>query len=778
MPSTLNRRDSATDTGWISALSGVRRRLRGLQPSTADPALDDSLPERVLDLVSDPTVLVDAQGSIRIANRAARDAFGALGQGEPLEARLDIDHREEYRTQLALSAAGESTTESQAIVVRPDGAEARVLLTVSPLANSAPPLYAVRLRDPGPDPEVAEAQARRRTLHVVLNALPDPVVAVDRSGRVLFRNQASTRQISPETEAALPAHEWHAADAVMRTGVAAVGEEPDAGGGIRLTTRIPVTSRTGGVIGLVAISRDVTSQKASQARLLDAARVAEASARAGGEVLAMTSHEVRTLMSGVAGMTALLLDTDLDADQRDFVETIRSSSDSLLRVVNDVLDMSKMDAGMLELEHQPYDLRRTVKGALAVVAHQAREKGLALAGTVDRAVPGLVAGDSGRVQQVLANLLTNAVKFTEQGSVQVHVEAAAGPAPALVFSVEDTGIGIEPDRLDAVFEPFAQADASTARTHGGTGLGLTICRRLVGMMGGELTAESAPGGGSVFRFTVALDASPAQDPPAEELPAQQPPAQELPVQEQPAEEPPAEQAPIPDAPPSAVTPEPLAAEAAKANAAEMENEVEANEPAPLEMLLATDLTVSPQAPPPPVSLTLSDPALAAPADVVAPPAADDVAEGPHTPNSRTSKVMDMGSILPSASVLLVEDDPVMQKVTGLTLRRLGYRPTVVDNGSKGVLAARSARYDVILMDVMMPVMDGLEATRRIRAATRPDEVRPAIVALTANALDGDRQRCLDAGCDDYLSKPVAPAELAATIERAIREQQDAASAEA
>ena len=620
----------------------------------------------VLDALPDAVFVVDADDRVRAANRAVAAVLGhapeaVVGAGFA-ETLLPPRSRDGYRARLsAPDAAGPS---ARLPVVRADGTEIVAEVSVRPVPGAA--TVAVSVRDvsasQASEAALATAEGWQRVLRTVVDAIPDPVVAVDRAGKVVLRNRAGG-------DGALPAPDRRAADAVMRSGEPVVEEEPDPAGGVRLTTRVPVRDRAGAVVGLVAISRDVTAQKEAEARLRDDKRAAEAAARANSEFLATTSHEIRTLMNGVTGMTTLLLDTDLDDEQRDFVDTVRTSSDALLAVINDILDFSKIESGLLSIEDRPFSVHQTAKEALSMVAQQAAAKGLALGFDVADGVADAVRGDAARVRQVLVNLLSNAVKFTDEGSVRVRVEPAApvGGRPALAFAVEDTGVGIAPGRLEAVFERFAQADDSTARTHGGTGLGLSICRRLVQMMGGEMSAESALGEGSTFRFTVAAG-DPAGEPPAA-------------------------------APPVTVA------------------ETEAASP---------------------------------PADLP----------------SRAS-VMSTDAILPSARVLLAEDNPVNQKVALLTLRRLGYRPDIVGDGAQAVAAVRRHAYDVVLMDMMMPVLGGLDATRQIRADPGPHPA-PAIVALTANAMEGDRQRCLDAGCDDYLAKPVAPKVLAATIEKSVR----------
>lgn len=683
------------------------RRLRDLVPRSWRSALggDGGLPIEVLDAVPDPFLVVDEEGRVEVANWALTGVLGhdidALVGADLVEALAPPRLHRAYRDRLR-SAADDAPIAPLA-VLHADGTEVAVELSLRALPDAR---VAVCLRIAQADLAAARdaAEGRLRVLRTIVDALPEAVVAVNRAGRIVFRNPASTEVhgTSADDERALPPRQWHEAAAVLQSGEPALGQEeagPD--GRIWRTDRVPIRDAQGAVVGLVAISSDVTDQKAEEARLRDEKHAAEAAAHANREFLATTSHEVRTLMSGVTGMTALLLGTELDDEQRDFIETVRTSSDALLRVINDVLDLSKMEAGRFELEDRPFDVRGAVRTALGMVTQQAAAKGLKLEGEVADDVPETVHGDPARIQQVLVNLLSNAVKFTDEGAVLVRVDRAG--RAALAFAVEDTGAGIAPDRLDAVFEPFAQADRSTARTHGGTGLGLTICRRLVGAMGGELTAASEVGQGSVFRFTVAVDL-PADAADETSAPA---PAPSVPAE--------ADEAPLIDVP-------------------------------------------------------LADMA----------PAGGDGALGDGAPPDEPSPpdravVMSTDAMLPGARVLLAEDNPMVGKVTTLTLRRLGYRPDVVVDGAKAVMSVRARPYDVVLMDIMMPVMDGLEATRQIRADPGRHPM-PAIVALTANAMAGDRQKCLDAGCDDYLSKPVDPQQLAATIERAIREREAAPAA--
>ena len=669
--------DTASSVPWLQRVVGRLRSPSEDAPSALIPAL------AVLDAIPDPFIVVDAADRVRALNAAAVEAFGYAEDavvGEPLaDALIAPDDRDAYRA-LCTSRASSAVVRA----VHADGTGVRVDVSVRPVPTSGGPVFGVCLREPLGDPSetaqaLAAAEGRQRVLRTVVDTLPDPVVAVDRVGQVVLRNRADLQAIGDAPpEHALDPDQWTAAQAVMEAGEPVYDrEEPGPDGATLATTRVPVRDRAGAVVGLVAISRDVTAQKAAEAQILHDKRAAEAAAQGYSDVLATTSHEIRTLLNGVTGMTALLLETDLSDEQHAFVDTVRTSSDALLGVINDVLDFSKIEAGLLAIDDREYDVRRVTEEALRMVAQQASTKGLRLSRAIGENVPATVRGDAGRVRQVLVNLLSNAVKFTNEGTVRLRVGWAPpnqGHPAALTFAVEDTGVGIAPDRLEAVFERFTQADDQTAQTHGGTGLGLAICRRLATLMGGELTADSALGVGSVFRFQI-----------------------------------------------------PLGAQAAA--------------------------TAAPSGP--------ATETLVAPSDAPVPASPVDAASA--------------GEFLSSARVLLAEDNPINQQVAVLMLRRLGYKPDVVENGAEAVRAVRSEPYDVVIMDMMMPVMGGLEATQTIREDAGPHP-GPAIVALTANVMDGDRERCLDAGCDDYLAKPVAPADLAATIERALRTRAEALAA--
>ncbi len=651
-----------------------------------------------------------------------------------------------------------------------------------------------------------ELARERDLLKTITDNIPDLIYVKDRAGRFITCNSALTKLLGLKSVDDLVgktdydfsppemACNYVADDQiVMRSGKPLIDQEETSQhtDGSRLwllTTKVPLTGPDGAVMGMVGIGRDITARKLVSEELMAAKETADAANRAKSEFLANMSHEIRTPMNGIMGMTELLAGTQLANEQREFLGLVQQSADSLLRLLNDILDFSKIEAGRLELEEINFNLRDCIGKAIKLLTLKADDKGLELAGRIDPRIPNELIGDPGRLRQIIVNFVGNAIKFTHSGEVVVDVnpDDLSADKAVLHVTVRDTGIGIPKNKLQKIFEAFSQADTSTTRQFGGTGLGLSISSRLIEMMGGRVWVESEVGIGTTFHFLIHFGVAEDQTPrrPAElsklagtrvlvvdDNPTNRRILQEIMV--------------LWNLEPVLAHDGFVALEAVKQSRddgtpfglilldfhmpemdglefAERLLEIEGAEYGPI-VILSSSMSgmnslrlrrcgIERYLTKPVIASELLDAMLGvlgeSKSDILAPI----IYEQPVQSTPR--------------KILLAEDGLVNQRVAMGFMAKWGHDVTLASNGREAVEAVNRERFDLVLMDIQMPEMNGYEATATIRASEMNTNRHLLIVAMTAGAMKGDREKCLAAGMDDYISKPFNPEDLQRVIETA------------
>jgi PAS domain S-box-containing protein len=678
-----------------------RKRQPGLvETGSPDAVWDETANEDLFESAPIGYLEIDLKGIVRRVNRRECELRKLAPRemvGKHCSDLIPPADRQRYREQLDRRMTGQTALlPYQHQYLRPDGTTVTVEVHEYRLENRHRQVVGLRLASL----DVTErkksedhAYETAAELRALFQAFPDLFLRLDREGNILDckGGQSSDPFLSVEKFAdrnlgdILPAPVvdlfGEAQDKVRKSGAMEVIEftvEGRQGQQVYESRLLPLSWDH-----WIAVVRNITARKSGELKLTEYAQELErkneelesalVTAREATQLksrfLANISHEIRTPMNGVLGMTDFLLATKLTAEQQEFAESIKRSADSLLTLINDILDISKIEAGKMRLDRVPFQLGPTINEVASLFALEARMKGLGFISTIPSDLPRVVVGDPGRLRQVLTNLIGNALKFTDHGEIGVQAElmSEATNVVQIRFTVHDTGIGMPADQQGRLFESFIQGDGSSTRRHGGTGLGLAISKQLVELLGGEIGVASEPGQGSRFWFTASF----GKQAPGE-IPAHKAPAEKT-----------------------------ITRSAAKVQTA------------------------------PPVNRTIA----AQPAVVAS-----------------------------HLRVLLAEDNEINQRITLRLLEKLGLAADAVVNGREAVQALEKRKYDLVLMDCQMPDMDGFEATAIVRSREGTARRTP-ICALTANAMEGDRERCLAAGMDDYISKPVGLEKLQKAVDR-------------
>ncbi len=811
MPDSGKSREQLT---MLAENQQLQSRLQDAERQLDELRAEQSLLEALMETIPDDIYFKDRDGRFLRINRAKALRSGLtdprLARGQTDADFFQTEHADASLAQEREIMESETPlVDEVARLVWPDGHSSWVSATKVPLRDHSGHIIGTVgiSRDITKHHETEEAlHVERDRLRTLIDNLPDHIFIKDRNGRFVTVNSTLVISLGKESEAELigrcdrdifdsaTAKIFEADDQrVMTTGLMLFNREEElvTAEGFRrtiLTTKVPLRTTSGEIVGLIGICRDITERKLAEEELRRAKDAAEVASRAKSDFLANMSHEIRTPMNAVIGMTELLLGTEVQSEQREYLETIRDSADSLLGIINDILDFSKIESGKFELESYPIEVREWLGDAVRTLGIRAHAKKIELAFEIEEAVPQFILGDGLRLRQIILNLVGNAIKFTEAGEVLVSVKVAQQNAERvkLHFIVRDTGIGMTPEQLSRVFEAFEQADTSMTRRFGGTGLGLSISSRLASLMGGQIKAQSVFGQGSTFDFIVDFTKTSTG-------------ASEKPVNTD------------------------LELYAGLRVLIVDDNDTNrrillrmcqnwrmspiavADATSALEQLRQASETG------PPFDLVLTDASM---------PDIDGFTLASHIQQDRkigsvvvmmlTSldqthgtkdlerfgiksflvKPVKQSDLLdaimlaldgrrsdrpvavenqPAASqirplqILLAEDSLANQKLAIGLLKRWGHTLTVANNGRQAVDKAAQGAFDLILMDVQMPELDGLEATALIRQEQARTGQRIPIIAMTAHAMKGDKERCLEAGMDAYVSKPVRPHEILAAM---------------
>ena len=780
------------------------------QREHADTQREHALLRTLLAASSDAVLALDADGLVLLASPAAERLLlypeGQL-RGTALDALLQLPAALAFDQFLLAALAALAVPGAPVTALRHDGTPVQLALALTALADDPSLGYLCTLHRSHPHKPVAanpfDADNRFRDL---IDNVHEVIFQTDEMGNWTFLNAAwqTVTGFSVEESLGQPFLHFVQLDdrepALEEFRPLITREREFCRHQVRFCTKdgpdrwLEMFARLtfdahGHCLGTSGTLSDVTARHEAEITMKQARDAAEAASRAKGDFVATMSHEIRTPMNAVIGMTGLLLETELSREQREYAETVRSSGENLLEIINDILDFSKIESSQMELEEFEFSLSECVEDALDLVLPATTSRALELGCVIDPSTPPRVVADITRVRQVLVNLLSNAVKFTEAGDVSVHVslQDRVADRATLLFAVRDTGIGIAPDRLGRLFQPFSQADSSITRQFGGTGLGLAISKRLATLMGGTLWVESEPAVGSTFYFTMqaSIDAPRVARP---KLPLRARNVLLIDASQLSAAAIGAQLRRLGVTPIHAASAEDAAAALAThpIDAVLLSSALFAQHGTTLEAALAA----ARQPNPPVVILTslglriaeapsgfvpagwLSKPVKAQSLEqlllsllVLGNPSASAAAQADATQDPAPAR---------NIRILVAEDNPINQKVAIRMIKSLGYRADVVGNGLEVLDALKRQVYDVVLMDVQMPEMDGLDATRAIRNAT-PGVRGPYVIAMTANAMHGDEAICLDAGMDEYLTKPIRVADLKRALDRWAEAHPDAST---